>query len=175
MANRHLSRTLAMQTLYQWDFNGRNDKQIPQILDYNKKEFAPDFEDEGFSRHIIESVLKNQKEIDVLITKYAPEWPLEQITVVDRNVLRIGVYELKYDPDIPSKVAINEAIELAKTFGGESSGKFVNGVLGSIYKDMEKKDEIKEIDRNPPAKTKEDSPSNKQDDPSARASEEEKK
>ena len=79
---------------------------------------------------------KNLKEINSLITKYAPQWPLEQITIVDRNVLRLGIYELKYDPDIPPKVAINEAIELAKTFGGESSGKFVNGVLGSIFKDL---------------------------------------
>jgi len=156
MANRHLSRTLAMQTLYQWDFTGRDNKQIPEILKYNKKEFAPDFEDEGFSKDIIDSVLKKQKEIDKLITKYAPEWPLEQITVVDRNVLRIGVYELKYDQNIPSKVAINEAIELAKTFGGESSGKFVNGVLGSIYKDIEAAGEIKEIDKNPRKKPKED-------------------
>ncbi|MBU1148677.1 transcription antitermination factor NusB, partial [Patescibacteria group bacterium] len=77
------------------------------------------------------------QEIDQLITKYAPEWPLDQITTVDRNVLRIGVYELKFDDDIPPKVAINEAIELAKTFGGESSGKFVNGVLGAIFKDMQ--------------------------------------
>lgn len=147
MSNRHLSRTLAMQSLYQWDFSGQDNKQLPKILEYDKQEFASNFEDEGFSEHIINGVIKNQKEIDTLITKYAPEWPLEQITIVDRNVLRIGVYELKYDANIPSKVAINEAIELAKTFGGEASGKFVNGVLGSIYKDIVDKGEIKKIDK----------------------------
>ena len=147
MSNRHLSRTLAMQSLYQWDFSGQDNKQLPGILKYDKQEFASSFEDEGFSEHIIDGVIKNQKEIDALITKYAPEWPLEQITIVDRNVLRIGVYELKYDAKIPSKVAINEAIELAKTFGGEASGKFVNGVLGSIYKDIVAKGEIKKIDK----------------------------
>jgi N utilization substance protein B len=81
-------------------------------------------------------VIINLAEIDKYITKYATEWPLDQITIVDRNILRIGVYELVFDKDIPAKVAINEAIEVAKTFGGESSGKFVNGVLGAIYKDV---------------------------------------
>ncbi|MDD5043856.1 MAG: transcription antitermination factor NusB [Patescibacteria group bacterium] len=150
MSNRHLSRTLAMQTLYQWDFMKENAKKLPDIFIYNKKEFAPDFDDAGFSEELIAGVVKNQKEIDSLISKYAPEWPLEQITAIDRNVLRIGVYELKYDQTIPSKVAINEAIELAKTFGGESSGRFVNGVLGSIYKNMLENGEVKEIDKEPP-------------------------
>ena len=88
--------------------------------------------------------MKHLSQIDIYISKYATEWPLEQITIVDRNILRIGVYELVYDKDIPSKVAINEAIEIAKTFGGESSGKFVNGVLGAIYKDMLKQEEKNE-------------------------------
>ncbi|MFC1598506.1 transcription antitermination factor NusB [Patescibacteria group bacterium] len=144
MANRHLSRTLAMQTLYQWDFSGLDDKELKNILQYNLGEFAPGFSDEGFAQHLIDGVMKNKKEIDKLIGKYATEWPIEQITIVDRNILRIGIYELKLDPDIPSKVAINEAIEVAKTYGGESSGKFVNGVLGAIFKEMEKKGEIKE-------------------------------
>ena len=81
-------------------------------------------------------MIKNQADIDATITKFAPDWPLVKITTVDRNVLRIGTYELLFNFDIPSKVAINEAIELAKTFGGESSGKFVNGVLGAIYRDQ---------------------------------------
>ena len=93
-----------------------------------------------------------QAEIDGIITHYAPEWPIEQITVVDRNILRIGVYELKWVANIPSKVAINEAIELAKTFGGESSGRFVNGVLGAIFKDMVAAGELKEIDKSVPKK-----------------------
>ena len=84
---------------------------------------------------------KNVAEIDQLITQYAPEWPIEQITVIDRNILRLGIYELKYDSTVPDKVAINEAIELAKSFGGESSGRFVNGVLGTVYKEIEKIEE----------------------------------
>ena len=144
MSNRHLSRTIAMQTLYQWDFNGQQEKELDQILEYNIADFAPGFNDDGFAKKIIDGVLKNRKKIDQLISQYATEWPIEQITIIDRNILRIGVYELKFDPDIPSKVAINEAIEIAKTYGGESSGKFVNGVLGAIYKEMEKKGEIKE-------------------------------
>jgi N utilization substance protein B len=144
MSNRHLSRTLAMQTLYEWDFNGQKEKDLKDLLTYNLAEFAPGFDDNGFTQHLVEGVIKNVKEIDELIRKYATEWPIEQITVVDRNILRIGIYELKMDPEIPSKVAINEAIEVAKAFGGESSGKFVNGVLGAIYKEMEAKGQIKE-------------------------------
>lgn len=137
MSNRHLARTIALQTLYQWDFNGKPDGQLPEILSKNFHEFAPDFDDGGFAGRLVAGVATNRAAIDQEITSHAPEWPLEQITTVDRNVLRIGIYELKYDDDIPAKVAINESIELAKTFGGESSGKFVNGVLGTIYKEME--------------------------------------
>jgi N utilization substance protein B len=144
MSNRHLSRTIAMQTLYEWDFNGQKETDLDGLLSYNLGEFAPGFNDEGFAQRLVVGVLKNNKDIDSLIKKYATEWPIEQITIVDRNILRIGVYELKFDPEIPSKVAINEAIEVAKTFGGESSGKFVNGVLGAIYKEMEAAGQIKE-------------------------------
>jgi len=144
MSNRHLARTITMQTLYEWDFNGADQAQALKFLDQNKLEFAPAFEDQGFMANLIKQVIKNQKEIDAYIVKYAPEWPLEQITTVDRNILRIGVYELVFSPDVPSKVAINEAIELAKTFGGQASGKFVNGVLGAIYKELSDKKELKE-------------------------------
>lgn len=137
MSNRHLARTIAMQTLYQWDFEGRGEAADPlSILKHNKSEFAPSFNDSGFSEELVNGVTRNLEKIDTIIEKYAPEWPIEQITAVDRNILRIGVYELEFSLDIPPKVAINEAIELAKTFGGESSGKFVNGVLGSIYQNM---------------------------------------
>ena len=136
MSNRHLARTLAMQSLYEWDFNKQQDD-LSKTLEHIKTDFAPSFNDENFSKNLIKGVKDNLAKIDQTITKYAPEWPLEQITTVDRNILRIGVYELKFSGDIPPKVAINEAIELAKTFGGESSGKFVNGVLGSIFKDMQ--------------------------------------
>ena len=133
MANRHLSRSIAMQTLYQWDFNGQHTEEIPKILKYNLKEFAPNLQESDFIKNLVNGAIDNLIEIDKQIKKYAPEWPLEQITVIDRNILRLGIYELKFIKDMPPKVAINEAIELAKTFGGPSSGKFVNGVLGAIY------------------------------------------
>jgi N utilization substance protein B len=137
MSNRHLARTIAMQTLYEWDFNGRSHPDIVGLLHDNFKQFAPDFSDDGFSEVIIRGVMDHLDDLDATITKYAPEWPLEQITIVDRNVLRIGVFELKFSPDVPPKVAINEAIEVAKGFGGDSSGKFVNGVLGAIFRDLQ--------------------------------------
>ena len=148
MSNRHLARTVAMQTLYQWDFNEADEKEFVQYLARNKKEFAPGFQDEGFIELLTKGVLDNKKEIDDLIVKYAPEWPLDQITLVDRNILRLGIFELMFTEDIPSKVAINESIELAKTFGGPSSGKFVNGVLGAIYKKLDEKKELKEQKNN---------------------------
>ena len=137
MSNRHLARTIAMQTLYEWDFNGRQTTDVVGLLKENFQQFAPDFSDQGFSEALIRGVLANRTAIDDTITKYAPEWPLEQITIVDRNVLRLGVFELMYSPDVPPKVAINEAIEVAKGFGGESSGRFVNGVLGAIFRDLQ--------------------------------------
>lgn len=140
MANRHLARTIALQALFEWDFTDA-EHDVLEVLDYDQKEFAPDFDDQGFALNLVRQVVKHRREIDKLISKFAPEWPLEQITMVDRNVLRIGIYELKIASDIPPKVAINEAIELAKAFGGDASGKFVNGVLGSIYKEMMSKGE----------------------------------
>lgn len=136
MANRHLARTIALQTLYEWDFNKQQPK-LDTILKRNMREFAPSFDDQQFSERLVAGVIEQLLKLNEYIGEYAPEWPLDQITVIDRNVLRIGIYELKFDSDIPPKVAINEAIELAKTFGGPSSGKFVNGVLGTIYKRMQ--------------------------------------
>ncbi|MEY4745259.1 MAG: hypothetical protein RL272_1204, partial [Candidatus Parcubacteria bacterium] len=135
------------QSLYQWDFLGKPVAKVPEIISANLTEFAPDFDDNGFVKELVENVVSHADNVDAVITKFAPDWPLDQITNVDRNILRLGVYELKYSEGIPSKVAINEAIELAKTFGGESSGRFVNGVLGAIYKDMVVKGEIKEVDK----------------------------
>jgi len=150
MSNRHLARTIAMQTLFSWDFNGKREKDLSRLIEQNFRQFAPQFNDHGFVKAIIKGVIKNEAEIDRYIIKYATEWPLDQITIVDRNILRIGVYELVFDKDIPAKVAINEAIEIAKAFGGESSGKFVNGVLGAIYKDAAPafKKEVKPVDIN---------------------------
>lgn len=146
MSNRHLARTVVMQSLYEWDFRGKQGD-LDAIVESNLQEFAPDFEDKGFVTGLVKNVIANLPKVDAVITKFAPEWPLEQITNVDRNILRLGAYELKFTEDIPSKVAINEAIELAKTFGGESSGRFVNGVLGAVFKDMVVKGEIKEVDK----------------------------
>jgi transcription antitermination protein NusB len=138
MANRHLSRSIALQSLFEWDFKGLAKDTLKPVTKYNINQFAPGIEDTDFIFNLILGVQKHRTEIDELITGSAPDWPLEQITIVDRNVLRIGIYELKFAgaADVPPKVAINEAIELAKTFGGASSGKFVNGVLGTIYKAM---------------------------------------
>ncbi|MFA7654294.1 MAG: transcription antitermination factor NusB [Candidatus Magasanikbacteria bacterium] len=140
MSSRHLARSIAMQTLFEWDFRGQPSAALPAILEHNLQEFGPGLEEGNFSKELIDGVLDNQKNIDEIIAKYAPEWPIAQITIVDRNILRIGVYELKIAKNVPPKVAINEAIELAKSFGGPSSGKFVNGVLGSMFKDMETED-----------------------------------
>ena len=138
MSNRHLSRSVAMQTLYEWDFNGCQADNIDELIDKNVLEFAPGMEDDSFIRGLVRNVIKNRAEIDPLIQKCAPEWPLPQVTLVDRNILRLGVYELLFGnyEEVPPKVAINEAIELAKSFGGESSGRFVNGVLGTIYREL---------------------------------------
>lgn len=138
MGSRHLSRSIALQSLYEWDFNGDKDGSIDEIIAHNKIEFGPKIKDDEFIGRLVHGVLKERKAIDPIIEKCAPEWPLEQITIIDRNVLRLGIFELmfgSYD-EAPPKVAINEAIELAKAFGGESSGRFVNGVLGTVYREM---------------------------------------
>ncbi len=129
-----------MQSLYEWDFCGK-EKDLRKIVEKNIKEFGPGLEDESFIWQLITGIVKKLKQIDEIIEKAAPEWPIEQVTIIDRNVLRIGLYELLYakKEEVPPKVAINEAIELAKTFGGESSGKFINGVLGTVYKQIEEK------------------------------------
>lgn len=127
-----------MQSLFEWDFQGREDEKMESIVGRNIQEFAPGIEDAIFVKSLADGTLKNRKNIDALIEKCAPEWPLEQVTAIDRNILRLGIYELMFGNygEVPPKVAINEAIELAKTFGGESSARFVNGVLGTIYREM---------------------------------------
>ena len=131
-----------MQSLFLWDFNGKEKQGLEEIIKNNFSHFAPNFNDHGFTEVLVKGVIEHIDEINSYIIRYATEWPLEQITIVDRNVLRIGVYELIFDQDIPAKVAINEAIEIAKAFGGESSGKFVNGVLGAIFKDLDAQGKI---------------------------------
>lgn len=138
MANRHLSRSIVLQTLFEWDFSGKEKSYALKSLSRNTEEFAPGVKDVSFMGDLLKNILDKQETLDAIIEKAAPEWPIDKISIVDRNVLRIGLYELVYGDreQVPSKVAINEAIELAKTFGGEKSGKFVNGVLGAVYKEM---------------------------------------
>jgi len=140
MASRHLSRSIAMQSLYEWDFSGKKGD-LEKIVEKNVKEFAPGLEDQSLVWQVVTGVVKYLPKIDKIIEKAAPEWPIDQITITDRNILRIGLFELIYSnkEEVPPKVAINEAIELAKSFGGESSGKFVNGVLGTVFKEIENK------------------------------------
>ncbi|MEI7890753.1 MAG: transcription antitermination factor NusB [bacterium] len=138
MANRHLQRSVAMQALFEWDFQGMHDELIDDIVRRNVLEFAPGIEDFEFVKDLAKGTLEKRATIDALIEKCAPEWPLDQVTLIDRNILRLGIYELMHGNygEVPPKVAINESIELAKTFGGDSSARFVNGVLGTIYREM---------------------------------------
>jgi len=139
MAYRHLARSIAMQSLYEWDFNKFPKERLGEILLRNIKEFAPGMEDIEFPKRIVNGVIEHLDVIDKIIEKCAPQWPISQINIIDRNVLRIGIYELIFGnkEEVPPKVAINEAIELAKNFSGETSGKFVNGVLGTVYRELE--------------------------------------
>lgn len=138
MANRHLSRSIVLQTLFEWDLNTLPKGETKSILARNVEEFAPNTSDSPFMERLLDGVLQKQKELDLVIEKAAPEWPLDRIAPVDRNILRLGLYELLFADrgEVPAKVAINEAIELAKQFGGDNSGKFVNGVLGAVYKEI---------------------------------------
>ncbi|MDP2664632.1 MAG: transcription antitermination factor NusB [bacterium] len=139
MASRHLARSIAMQSLYEWDFYGRK-TELKNIADRNIKEFGPGLEEDNqeFVRKLVSGVQEHMEQLDKIIEKAAPEWPIDQITLVDRNVLRLGLNELLYSnrDEVPPKVAINEAIELGKNYSGESSGRFVNGVLGTVYREL---------------------------------------
>lgn len=138
MANRHLSRSIVLQTLFEWDLNDIEKKELTQVLERNIEEFASNKADQPYMGDLLDGILQKQQEIDLVIEKAAPEWPLDRISPVDRNILRLGLYELLFADrsQVPAKVAINEAIELAKQFGGENSGRFVNGVLGAVYKEI---------------------------------------
>lgn len=138
MANRHLARSVVLQTLFEWDTSHRSDTEATEALLRNVEEFGGDDTDRPFMEALLQGVLAKRADLDLVITKAAPDWPLERIAPVDRNILRIGLYELLFADrsQVPAKVAINEAIELAKVFGGDSSGRFVNGVLGAVYKEL---------------------------------------
>ena len=139
MSSRHLARSIVLQSLYEWDFFGCKDVDIEAIIKKNALEFGKELEEEEFTKNLAKGVIEKAGELDKIISVAAPDWPVEKITIVDRNVLGIGLFELLYSKkeEVPPKVAINEAIELAKRFGGSSSGKFINGVLGTVYKEIE--------------------------------------
>jgi N utilization substance protein B len=138
MANRHLSRSIVLQSLFEWDLNGIAKAEIGDVLTRNIEEFAPNKSDRPFMDTLLNGILAKQPELDLIIEKAAPEWPIDRISPVDRNILRLGLYELLFADrkEVPAKVAINEAIELSKQFGGENSSRFVNGVLGAVYKEI---------------------------------------
>lgn len=137
MSARHLSRSIVLQNLFEWDFNKEKSPDIKEIVFYNVASFGQGLYKTDFIYDLTNGILNKIEDLDEIIKKAAPEWPIEQIAIIDRNVLRIGLYELLFsaEKEVPPKVAINEAIELAKTFGGDGSGKFVNGVLGTVYKE----------------------------------------
>ena len=139
MVSRHLARSIAMQSLYEWDFHGKKGN-LQEIIKRNLEEFGSGLKEQSFVLDLANGVAKHIQEIDEIIKKTAPQWPLDQISLINCNVLRLGLFELLYanEKEVPPKVAINEAIELAKNFGGATSGKFVNGVLGTVYKELKK-------------------------------------
>ncbi len=140
MATRHLARSIVLQSLYEWDFYDRK-PDLTKIIERNLKEFGPGMDEPEFVWRIAKGVIEKFDYLNNIIEKAAPEWPLKQIAIIDRNALRIGLYELLFADrnEVPAKVAINEAIELAKNYGGPNSGKFINGVLGTVYKQIENK------------------------------------
>jgi N utilization substance protein B len=139
-SNRHLGRIVALQSLYEYEFRtGASDTSvdIDEILARNLERYESAIDDKEFVSQLVSGVLKEQTDLDSKIQPIAPEWPIDQIARVDRNVIRIGLYELLHRADVvPPKVAINEAVELAKAFGSDNSSKFVNGVLGTAYRTL---------------------------------------
>jgi N utilization substance protein B len=139
MGSRHLSRSIVLQTLFEWDFNNCQGASVKDIFKRNLDNLGQGLEDIEYPSKLLEGIINHWDELNKLIESGAPEWPMEQINIIDRNVLRIGIFELIFEDkkEVPPKVAINEAVELAKNFGGDSSRRFVNGVLGTIYRQME--------------------------------------
>jgi len=144
--------------LYEWDFY-KQKEELTAVIERNLVEFGAGIDEPEFAWKLINGVIAHMTEIDNIIRRAAPQWPLEQIPVIDRNVLRIGLYELLFadHDEIPEKVAINEAIELAKNFGGPNSGKFINGVLGTVYKEIHQTEDAAESAK-PTKKTKKSEP-----------------
>lgn len=141
-SNRHLGRIIALQTLYEQDFRreaGDQDFNLDEVLARNIARYQEMVDDKAFIEELVHGVSKHQTALDDQLQPIAPEWPIDQIARMDRVVLRIGLYELQFEKEVPPKVVINEAVELAKAFGGENSSKFINGVLGTV---MRQRDEV---------------------------------
>ena len=139
-SNRHLGRIVVLQTLYEFDFRKESedpDAAIETILDRNIARYSETIEDKDFINNLTLGTHKATKQLDEAIQPIAPEWPIDQIARIDRNILRMSMWELQNSKDVPPKVVINEAVELAKAFGSDNSSKFVNGVLGTAYRGME--------------------------------------
>jgi N utilization substance protein B len=139
-ANRHLARLVALQVIYEYDFRiscADASVDLEEIVERAKPKYQKSIEDFSFVTGLSQGVISNQDELDAIIKPLAPEWPIDQIAKIDLSILRMAIYEIKFKADeVPSKVVINEAVELAKTFGSDSSSRFINGVLGSFYKQM---------------------------------------
>jgi len=132
--NRHLSRIIILQSLYEWDFRQTNPIEVvSRNVQAFKKEVDLDFIDK-----VLKGIIEKNKRIDEKIQNAAPEWPLAQIAPIDKNILRIAIFELLFCDDVPPKVAINEAVELGKAFGSDNSSKFINGVLGTLFRSSDK-------------------------------------
>ncbi|MBP9820640.1 transcription antitermination factor NusB [Candidatus Saccharibacteria bacterium] len=139
-SNRHLGRIVALQTLYEAEFRtecGDADFNLDDVLARNMARYSETIEDKSFIESLVHGVFAKQESLDSTLQPLAPDWPIDKIARIDRAVLRMGLYELTYEKDVPPKVVINEAVELAKAFGGENSSKFINGVLGSSYRAIE--------------------------------------
>jgi transcription antitermination protein NusB len=157
-SNRHLGRIVALQTLYEQDFRlecSDSGFSLEEVLARNIDRYKETIDDKEFIELLVQGVNKYQTELDDVIRPVAPEWPIEQIARMDRTILRIGTYELMYQEKVPPKVAINEAVELAKAFGGDNSSKFINGVLGTVLRNQEATD-----DKPKATKSKKTSPPN---------------
>ena len=139
-SNRHLGRIVALQTLYEFEFRRQSEDtnlELSEVLSRNIERYNESIDDKDFVGSLVDGVLEHQDDLDAKLQPLAPGWPLEQIARIDRNVLRIGLYELLYKADsVPPKVVINEAVELAKAFGSDNSSKFINGVLGTAYRTL---------------------------------------
>jgi N utilization substance protein B len=156
-SNRHLGRIIALQTLYEQEMRADasdKDFDVAEVLERNIERYRDQLDDVEFIKKLTLGVTKQADKLDAKLQPAAPQWPIDQIARMDRLVLRIGLYELENEADVPPKVVINEAVELAKAFGGDNSSKFVNGVLGTLLREKEAKPTAKKPAVKKPVKKK---------------------